>query len=540
MMADESSKFFSSVDADTCTSGSPSSSQQPDSTTEKAGPKPSISTRYTSKESSGLAGSKSSPGETPRITKTTTERSATTCSQQYKSELVSPKVATPDETMDDIDGSNSTSSSHQNKNTQFHKQRGSTDLLLIAAAQREASDSTKPAANSEHSKTIIEKKVSLSPTKKQQKQPPLTKASGRNKGTPQPHVYHDYSAVPDTVGYTRKKTGGVSTPFPEKLMEMLSRESLTNSSIVSWLPHGRAFIVRKPKEFSEHIMHTYFRQTKITSFQRQLNLYGFRRLTQGPDAGAYYHEMFLRGRMQLAARMTRQKVKGIGHKQPSHRESEPNLYALPHLPEDSPSEEATIPPSKEDNTSGHVGNNRAHMSLACLHQTPATATKYCQPSTIAAAAARNVTAGLVTSTSPPLVSPAIEAAKLLKSMATAKVGVTPGSFPSMLTWALTSNSSSSSPGRGDASSKHEAATPLLPPPPPLHTEKSSTGRSTGARRDRGHLPDNGQEELIKAASRGSTCTDATNRSSSSKMNVDNDDDEDANNVLPPMTSMPSQ
>jgi hypothetical protein len=31
-------------------------------------------------------------------------------------------------------------------------------------------------------------------------------------------------------------------------------EGTENVEIVSWLPHGRAFLVRKPKEFTEVIM----------------------------------------------------------------------------------------------------------------------------------------------------------------------------------------------------------------------------------------------------------------------------------------------
>jgi HSF-type DNA-binding len=75
-------------------------------------------------------------------------------------------------------------------------------------------------------------------------------------------------------------------------------------------------------------MERYFKQTKLTSFQRQLNLYGFRRITQGPDAGAYYHEMFLKGRPGLCQQMSRQKVKGTGHKQPADVKTEPNFYAM--------------------------------------------------------------------------------------------------------------------------------------------------------------------------------------------------------------------
>mmetsp|Transcript_146 Transcript_146/g.351 ORF Transcript_146/g.351 Transcript_146/m.351 type:complete len:752 (-) Transcript_146:125-2380(-) len=156
-------------------------------------------------------------------------------------------------------------------------------------------------------------------------------ASGKPRPKPLKHVYHDYSSIPDSEHFVRKKTGGVTMAFPEKLMNMLDRESVLHPDAVSWLAHGRAFIVRKPKVFTSEVMGGYFRQSKLTSFQRQLNLYGFRRITQGADAGAYYHELFLRGRPQLSMRMQRQKVKGTGHKQPTDVTSEPNFYAMPSL-----------------------------------------------------------------------------------------------------------------------------------------------------------------------------------------------------------------
>eukprot|EP00804_Cyclotella_cryptica_P004562 CCRYP_006901-RB/>CCRYP_006901-RB protein AED:0.43 eAED:0.43 QI:0/-1/0/1/-1/0/1/0/74 len=45
-------------------------------------------------------------------------------------------------------------------------------------------------------------------------------------------------------------------------------------AIVSWLKHGRAFKIHDPKAFAEVIMPRFFNQSKYTSFQRQLNLYG--------------------------------------------------------------------------------------------------------------------------------------------------------------------------------------------------------------------------------------------------------------------------
>ena len=90
--------------------------------------------------------------------------------------------------------------------------------------------------------------------------PRHSQSPGSSPGKPRgvPHVYHDFSHAsgPDPSMYVRKKTGGVTQPFPEKLHEMLNSESKDDpsSAIVSWLPHGRAFIVRRPKEFTSEIM----------------------------------------------------------------------------------------------------------------------------------------------------------------------------------------------------------------------------------------------------------------------------------------------
>ena len=273
-MAEESANKIS-VSADATDSPSSIGSQELRSATTETGRstsdtcKASKSRETTSQEEMGKPSAK-----LQRTFLQTSTAHAASSSQRYedaKSLLQSQKVASDGKT-GDSGGPNANSSTVCRENhNHTQKRRGSTDLLLIAAAQKE--------------------EASMKVKKEKIPSPTCTKVSRKSKGTPRPHVYHDYSAVPDTAGCSRKKTGGVSVPFPEKLMEMLSKESSTNSSIVSWLPHGRAFIVRKPKDFSETIMHKYFRQTKITSFQRQLNLYGFRRLTQGPDAGSYYHEV---------------------------------------------------------------------------------------------------------------------------------------------------------------------------------------------------------------------------------------------------------
>jgi len=143
----------------------------------------------------------------------------------------------------------------------------------------------------------------------------------------------DLTLEPNLIKYKAK--GGVIVPFPVKLHEMLDKiESDGLANVVSWASHGRCFCVHKPKEFVNHIMPHYFKQTKMASFQRQLNLYGFSRLTGGLDKGGYYHELFLRGKASLAYEIHRMRVKGTGVRLPTNPDNEPNFYALPPVPKE--------------------------------------------------------------------------------------------------------------------------------------------------------------------------------------------------------------
>lgn len=90
--------------------------------------------------------------------------------------------------------------------------------------------------------------------------------------------------------------------FPQRLMSILSQEKF--AAAISWLPHGRAFVIRDRTLFSETVMPKFFsRKSKYSSFTRKLNRWNFIRVSSGPELGAYYHEFFLRDRPQLAAQM---------------------------------------------------------------------------------------------------------------------------------------------------------------------------------------------------------------------------------------------
>ncbi|GKY94399.1 hypothetical protein MPSEU_000405900 [Mayamaea pseudoterrestris] len=106
-----------------------------------------------------------------------------------------------------------------------------------------------------------------------------------------------------------------SKSFPEKLHALVAMAESDEQlrEIVTFCPHGRAFQVLDIARFCAEIVPKFFtRLGQWKSFTRQLNLYGFTRISYGPDAGGYYHPLFLRNHAYLCRFMTRVGVTTAG------------------------------------------------------------------------------------------------------------------------------------------------------------------------------------------------------------------------------------
>lgn len=102
------------------------------------------------------------------------------------------------------------------------------------------------------------------------------------------HSCHDFITVPS---------------FPLKAYEIVSDPE--NSKVVRWTEEGDAFIITNKNAFSDQVLPKYFKHKNLSTFIRQLNIYGFKKTKYKNEEHCFAHKDFRRDDKLLLKRMKR-------------------------------------------------------------------------------------------------------------------------------------------------------------------------------------------------------------------------------------------
>ncbi|XP_031253499.1 heat stress transcription factor B-3 [Pistacia vera] len=101
--------------------------------------------------------------------------------------------------------------------------------------------------------------------------------------------------------YVRK-----SSPPPFLLKTYMLIEDPATDDVVSWNGDGTGFVVWQPAEFARDLLPTLFKHSNFSSFVRQLNTYGFRKVATG--RWEFCNDMFRKGERELLCNIRRRKA----------------------------------------------------------------------------------------------------------------------------------------------------------------------------------------------------------------------------------------
>ncbi|KAI3678884.1 hypothetical protein L6452_38188 [Arctium lappa] len=93
-------------------------------------------------------------------------------------------------------------------------------------------------------------------------------------------------------------------PFLNKVYEMVDDSNFDH--ILSWSRGGQSFVVWDPLGLSSNLLPRYFKHNNFSSFIKQLNTYGFRKID--PDIWEFANNAFLRGQRHILKNIKRRKA----------------------------------------------------------------------------------------------------------------------------------------------------------------------------------------------------------------------------------------
>jgi hypothetical protein len=103
--------------------------------------------------------------------------------------------------------------------------------------------------------------------------------------------------------------------FPVILYRIIEDES---DDIIKWQGEGTSFRIVDHDRFESEVIYKYFKHKKISSLQRQLNLYGFKCINRNDGKGNFYHKNFMRDNLERV----------ISIRRSNHRKRKKNIIII--------------------------------------------------------------------------------------------------------------------------------------------------------------------------------------------------------------------
>ncbi|KAK7343673.1 hypothetical protein VNO77_12596 [Canavalia gladiata] len=176
---------------------------------------------------------------------------------------------------------------------------------------------------------------------------------------------HSHSMAPPVEHNGDSSAGesqrSIPTPFLTKTYHLVDDHSIDD--VISWNDAGSSFIVWNPTVFARDLLPKYFKHNNFSSFVRQLNTYGFRKVV--PDRWEFSNDCFIRGEKRLLCEIQRRKI--LSTSPPAASNVGPTAtIAVP-----SPLPLSTIPTAKPIVSPSNSGEEQAVSSNSSPSRAPA-------------------------------------------------------------------------------------------------------------------------------------------------------------------------